>query len=33
MHVMFNKFFPENRASCEIMRKIVAEPDRPQATI
>jgi len=24
--------FPENRAFCEVMRKTVAEPDRPQMT-
>jgi hypothetical protein len=32
-HFMFNSFFPENRAVCEIMWKNMIEPDRPQMTI
>ena len=27
---MCNNFFPENRSVCEIMWKILVEPDRPQ---
>jgi hypothetical protein len=34
-HFMFNQifFFPENRAVCEITRKNIVEPDRPQVTL
>jgi hypothetical protein len=28
-HIMFNKFFSENRAVYEIMWKTMVEPDRP----
>jgi len=30
IHFMFNIFFPENRAFCEIMWKNTVQPDRPQ---
>jgi hypothetical protein len=33
MHFTFNNFFSENRASCEIMWKIVVRPDRSQTTM
>jgi hypothetical protein len=29
---MFNNFFPENRAICEIMSENTVEPERPQMT-
>jgi hypothetical protein len=32
-HFMFNNFFSENRAICEIMWKNMVQPDRPQMTI
>jgi hypothetical protein len=32
-HFMFNKFFSENRAVCEIMWKYMAQPDKPQMAI
>ena len=30
---MLNKFFPENRAMCEIMWKSMVEADRPEDNI
>jgi hypothetical protein len=32
-HFMFNNFFYENRAVCEIIWKIMVEQDRPQMTV
>ena len=31
-HFMFNNFFPENRAVCEILSKNMVEPEGPQMT-
>jgi len=32
-HFVLNKFFLKKSAFCEIMRKNIAQPDRPQTTI
>ena len=33
LHTLFSNLFSKNRAVCEIIRKNIVEPDRPQMTI